>query len=342
MNGKKIITYLYKEDGEYIESFKSISHFRAKYYSSDKSPARPIFDQEESGVEYHYNKTFGVILLKSRLNKERIARIIELHNSYTINARVLKNKIEKYFKMNNLFEKSSSRNRLDAIAIYSKILLDADYDMTQLAKDINVRPKLIRERLVTSSERLKTDARFKKAYIQIKELNWGVKEDILSVEDIKSMFNIDIRQKTRRHDVLYFRMFYIEQEVNRRIDERILAFDINLNVAEVRRNPSKMISRQDSDLFIGAYNAFKTRDASVMPNFFTNKRQARINEYKIRVMRTKRKEVPIAERPLTGKEISDILRLDMKNKLWNKDVRLFTDKDMKEIYRIRDENLIKI
>lgn len=64
--------------------------------------------------------------------------------------------------------------------------------------------------------------------------------------------------------------------------------------------------------------------------------------FKLKDITSASKESPLANRTLTGKEISDILRLDMKSKLWNKDVRLFTDKDMKEVYRIRDENLIKI
>jgi hypothetical protein len=336
MNGKAIITYLYKEDGEYIESFKSIANFRARYYPNDKSPKRPIFDKEESGIEYHYNKTFGVILLKRRLNKERITEIIELHNSYKINARVLKNKVEKYFKMTDLFEKSSSKNRLDAIAIYSKILLDADYDMTKLAKDINVRPKLIRERLIKSNDRLKTDPEFKKTYIRIKENNWHTKEDVLSVDDIKKIFNIDIRQKTRRHDVLYFRILYIEQEVNRKIDHRLIAFDVDLSAYQVSKNAAMIATNRNKELFIKSMNAFKAKDASIMPDFVESKIRDRIERYRGRIVKDSVVEVPTKERTLTGKEISAILMNDIKHKLWHKDVRLFTKKDMDEVYKIRD------
>lgn len=79
---EKIITHLYDEKGVYIQSFESMAQFRALYFPEDIAKSRPIFRHREFGIDYHYNKDLGIILLKERPGRERIKQIISVHNSH--------------------------------------------------------------------------------------------------------------------------------------------------------------------------------------------------------------------------------------------------------------------
>jgi hypothetical protein len=251
-----------------------------------------------------------------------------------------KKRAEDYFKVECLFARQTRRTRVDAVALYSKIVLDNGYSMTELSKEINVRPNLIRKRLIYTNERLEVDKTFIKAYNYIKDKSQVLNDDVLSVDDIKSIFNIDIRQKTKRREFVYLRMLYIEQELERNIDCISISKNANVSLLNIRMNKFKIENHRDNAFFKDVHEAFKTRNGSIMPDFMLYRKKRHL--FKLKDITSVVKQSPLANRTLTGKEISDILRLDMKSKLWNKDVRLFTEKDMKEVYRIRDENLIKI
>jgi hypothetical protein len=135
-------------------------------------------------------------------------------------------------------------------------------------------------------------------------------------------------------------MLYIEQELERNIDCISISKNANVSLLNIRMNKFKIENHRDNAFFKDVHEAFKTRNGSIMPDFMLYRKKRHL--FKLKDITSVVKESPLANRTLTGKEISDILRLDMKSKLWNKDVRLFTEKDMKEVYRIRDENLIKI
>lgn len=72
--------FTYTSTGEYLQTFDSIQEFRQKYYSNDTG-LRPIFRHKELGFEYHFNEKEKIVAVLERIGRDKIKRIVAIHNS---------------------------------------------------------------------------------------------------------------------------------------------------------------------------------------------------------------------------------------------------------------------
>jgi len=81
MAGKKPIeVFVYNTDGSYICKFDNMAEFRKVYYPNDIGK-RPLFNNKELGIKYHYIPECEVIVYPERVGRDTTKQLLAIHNS---------------------------------------------------------------------------------------------------------------------------------------------------------------------------------------------------------------------------------------------------------------------
>ncbi len=135
----------------------------------------------------------------------------------------------------------------------------------------------------------------------------------MSIEEIKSTFNVDIRLKNCKRYMSYLKWLLIEQELNKGRDLMEVAEDVNLHYSRVQKNSKMLEQVKNGEVFIKVKKAFDTKDAKL---FETLKDFSNIP-----------KAEPKAKKKWSVEKIINTLRKDNGHPLWNKTICDFTQND---------------
>jgi hypothetical protein len=135
----------------------------------------------------------------------------------------------------------------------------------------------------------------------------------MSIEEIQSEFNVDIRLKNCKRYMSYLKWLLIEQELKKGRDLMELAEDVNLHYSRVQKNSKMLEQVKNGEVFIKVKQAFETKDAKLFETLkdFSNTPKAE----------------PKAKKKWSVEKIINTLRKDNGHPLWNKTIENFTDSD---------------
>jgi hypothetical protein len=85
----------------------------------------------------------------------------------------------------------------------------------------------------------------------------------MSIQEIRSTFNVDIREKNCKRYMSYLKWLLIEQELNKGRDMMEVAEDVNLHYSRVQKNSKMLEQVANGEVFIKVKQAFETKDAKL-------------------------------------------------------------------------------
>ncbi len=135
----------------------------------------------------------------------------------------------------------------------------------------------------------------------------------MSIQEIRSTFNVDIREKNCKRYMSYLKWLLIEQELNKGRDMMEVAEDVNLHYSRVQKNSKMLEQVANGEVFIKVKQAFETKDAKLFETLkdFSNTPKAE----------------PKAKKKWSVEKIINTLRKDNGHPLWNKQICDFTQND---------------
>lgn len=135
----------------------------------------------------------------------------------------------------------------------------------------------------------------------------------MSIEEIKSTFKVDIREKNCKRYMSYLKWLLIEQELKKGRDMMEVAIDVNMAYSQVTKNSKMLEQVKNGEIFIKVKKAFETKDAKLFETLkdFSNTPKAE----------------PKAKKTWSVEKIINTLRKDNGHPLWDKQICNFTDED---------------
>ena len=135
----------------------------------------------------------------------------------------------------------------------------------------------------------------------------------MSIEEMKDLFNVDIRLKNCKRYMSYLKWLLVEQELKKGRDMMELAIDVNLSYSQVVKNSKMLEQVANGEIFIKVKKAFETKDAELFESLkdFSNIPKAQSK----------------AKKKWSVEKIINTLRKDNGHPLWNKQMENFTDSD---------------
>jgi len=135
----------------------------------------------------------------------------------------------------------------------------------------------------------------------------------MSIEEIQSIFKVDIREKNCKRYMSYLKWLLIEQELKKGRDMIEVAIHVNMSYSQVVKNSKMLEQVKNGEVFIKVKKAFDTKDAKLFESLkdFSNFPKADAK----------------AKKTWSVEKIINTLRKDNGHPLWNKQICNFTDSD---------------
>ena len=160
----------------------------------------------------------------------------------------------------------------------------------------------------------------------------------MTLKEIKSLFGVDLTEKNRKSHIVYLRGHYIDKEYKKGRSYLNICTELKCNHA----SGYHYLKAKTKYKKIKEYNeikiAFDTKNADLFKEIdfrLNNKKYIYYDNFEKKPKKIKKNEMP--EVRWHYLRIIEALRNDNTNKLWDKEMKLFTNKDYKVLESLENE-----